>query len=313
MKLSRRHAVLGLATAGTLVNLPRDLVQQSRPATAFGTTVRLTVTAETDAMASAAIDAGYAEIRAIENTCSLFNPASEVSRLNATGHLTRPSSMLREVVQLSHNLWLATKGAFDPAVQPLWLAWQDPTAEPSKIWDAVASNWGNVAWDDAAITLTRKGMALTFNGIAQGYAADRVIAAVTSTGAATALIDTGEFGTTKAANFAILNPRNANEIAAAVSLATGFIATSGDYATTFTPDFVNHHIFDPATGHSPRELASTTVVAPTGAEADGLATAFMVMGSTRSLAHTVQHPHVQTLLISKSGELTASMDLHYQT
>jgi thiamine biosynthesis lipoprotein len=57
------------------------------------------------------------------------------------------------------------------------------------------------------------------------------------------------------------------------------LATSGDYMQTFTLDFTEHHIIDPHRGHSPSELASASIFAPTAALADGLATAVMVMGA----------------------------------
>jgi FAD:protein FMN transferase len=314
MMLSRRHAVLGLAAAGPLAFLSRDLVVVSRPATAFGTTVRITVSAETATIANAAIDAGYAEIRAIEKAFNIFDPQSEVSQLNATGYLVNPSSLMQEVMQLSQTLWVATSGAFDPAVQPLWLAWQNGRPDQALITDAVRhADWRNVLLNQHKISFTRNGMALTFNGVAQGHAADRVITAVKAKGAIAAAVDTGEIGITEESNLAIRDPRDPHKMVATLSLASGFIATSGDYATTFTPDFENHHIFDPATGHSPRELASATVIAPTGAQADGLATAFMVMGSARALAYTHQNPEIKTLLISKSGKIFASKNLGYHT
>ena len=79
------------------------------------------------------------------------------------------------------------------------------------------------------------------------------------------------------------------------------MATSGDYATTFTPDFVHHHIFDPATGESPQELASVTVVAPTGMQADGLSTACMVMGARKAHALAARLPGVDVMTINKRG------------
>jgi thiamine biosynthesis lipoprotein len=57
-----------------------------------------------------------------------------------------------------------------------------------------------------------------------------------------------------------------------------FASTSGDYATSFSPDHADQHIFDPATGRSPARLSSVTVTAPTGHLADGLSTAAMVLG-----------------------------------
>jgi thiamine biosynthesis lipoprotein len=58
------------------------------------------------------------------------------------------------------------------------------------------------------------------------------------------------------------------------------IATSGDYMQSFTPDFQNHHIIDPRSGHSSPELASVSIIAPTTVLADSLATAVMVMGKS---------------------------------
>jgi thiamine biosynthesis lipoprotein len=79
------------------------------------------------------------------------------------------------------------------------------------------------------------------------------------------------------------------------------MATSGDYASTFTPDCVHHHIFDPATGFSPLDLASVTVMAPTGLQADGLSTAFMVLGAARAHGLAACLPGVDLLTIDKRG------------
>ena len=79
------------------------------------------------------------------------------------------------------------------------------------------------------------------------------------------------------------------------------VATSGDYASWFTPDFVHHHIFDPATGESPQELASVTVVAPSAMEADGLSTAFMVMGARKAHALAAKLPGVDLMTMNKRG------------
>jgi len=79
------------------------------------------------------------------------------------------------------------------------------------------------------------------------------------------------------------------------------VATSGDYASTFTPDFMQHHIFDPATGNSLQELASVTVLAPSALLADGLSTAFMVMGARKSHALAARLDGVDLMTINKRG------------
>jgi thiamine biosynthesis lipoprotein len=127
-----------------------------------------------------------------------------------------------------------------------------------------------------------------------------------------ALLDTGEFGAIggKAQNQAWLlgvgHPRQHDCMAATLKMDSRKVATSGDYETFFSPDFVHHHIFDPASGDSPLELASVTVVAPTGLLADGLSTAFMVMGTDKALAMATQMQDVDALLIDKHGGMRAT-------
>jgi FAD:protein FMN transferase len=104
MKLTRRHAVVGLLAATPLTFARGKAATVSRAGTAFGTTVRLTVTAQSDEHANKAIDAGFAEIRAIGKAFNLFDPASEVSRLNAQGSLRNPSSLMRDVLHMTDHI-----------------------------------------------------------------------------------------------------------------------------------------------------------------------------------------------------------------
>ena len=64
------------------------------------------------------------------------------------------------------------------------------------------------------------------------------------------------------------------------------VATSGDYRNYFERDGLRYsHTIDPRTGYPiSHRLASVTVVADDAAEADALATAYMVMGVEQALA-----------------------------
>ncbi|GJE60256.1 hypothetical protein MPOCJGCO_2367 [Methylobacterium trifolii] len=75
-----------------------------------------------------------------------------------------------------------------------------------------------------------------------------------------------------------------------IELFSGFAATSGNYAMSFSPDHADHHIFDPRTGRSPKTLSSVTVTAPTGLLADGLSTACMVLGPAAGAELVARHP-----------------------
>ena len=97
------------------------------------------------------------------------------------------------------------------------------------------------------------------------------------------------------------DPRDDQALAATLHVNGCGVATSGDYESMFTPDYRHHHIFDPAVGDSPQELAGVTVMAPTGMLADGLSTAFMVLGRERAAQLAASLPGVDLLAIDKQG------------
>ena len=96
---------------------------------------------------------------------------------------------------------------------------------------------------DAGGVILRPGMAITLNGIAQGYALDLARAALAARGIGHALIDTGEFGALgqaaqgRAWTLGVRDPRRAEGYAGALELDSRCVATSGDYASAFSDDF----------------------------------------------------------------------------
>jgi thiamine biosynthesis lipoprotein len=99
----------------------------------------------------------------------------------------------------------------------------------------------------------------------------------------------------------IQHPRQPNAYLALAKLENRCMAASGDYATRFSDDYLRHHIFDPTTGRSPQELASVTVVATTGLDADGLATAVLVLGQDQGLKLVSLFPRAEAFLVLKDG------------
>jgi thiamine biosynthesis lipoprotein len=305
--ITRRTMLFGFVAMGasTLAcNSPPVTV--SRPGTAFGTTVNITVTARDEAAANRAIDAAYDEIRAVHRAASLFDQASEVSTLNARGVLEKPSARLADIVAISDHLHGLTAAAFDPSIQPLWTLWSQGKADPQTIAETLRHvGWQKLHVEDNQLRLD-SGAALSFNGIAQGYATDRVMRALRANNVLSATINTGEAGQfNTAAPLLIKHPRKDTALGT-ITLETGFVAISGDYASSFTSDFSAHHIFDPHLGVSPRELSTVAVIAPTGAMADGLATAFVVMGVAKSLQCLDQLEGYAALFADKAGTLTLS-------
>jgi thiamine biosynthesis lipoprotein len=291
----------------------------TRTGWALGSNVSLTVAGLPFAAAERALDAAFAELETVEQVMSLYRPDSQVCRLNRTGELRDPHPHLLAVLRHAEETSRRTGGAFDITVQPLWelfsaakRAGRLPTCDELTSARAKIGWWGVESSDDNVVRLHGRGMAITLNGLAQGFAADRALAALAAHGARHALVNAGEIasrgGKPSGAPWkvGIQHPREAEAYVSLAGLAGRSLSTSGDYETSFTADFAKNHIFDPRTGDSPPELASVSIVAPTALEADALSSAAMVLGIEGTLALVARSPGVEALLVTKSGRAIAT-------
>lgn len=275
----------------------------------FGTTVSMTVLHENETVARAALSSAFTALREVDTLMSVYRTDSQVGRLNHVGWLSQPDPRLVKVLETAQYLARQTDGAFDVTVQPLWHA---ANAQQPVLQALSRVDWRKLDVSDRELRLRETGMAITLNGIAQGYGADQAIAALKRHGIRHALLDTGELaslGTNEAGNpwsLAVRDPRNENRFAQVLAADGRCLASSGDYATRFTDDFSQHHIVDPHTGASPTELAAVSVLGPSGLLADGVSTACMVLGATKSLALAASLPDVDVLCITKSGAMHRS-------
>lgn len=308
----RRRILIGaLGALGGLAVAPpafralareQGLATRRRAGLAFGTTVALTLAHEREEAMEAGFRDAFAAIRAVEAAASLFRADSALARLNRDGILRDPDPLLVTQLRFALDLAQASGGVFDPTVQPLWTLWAGAAAAGRRpAAEEVRRALGLVGWRGIeiaadAIRLARPGMGVTLNGLVQGFAADRVMAALAAAGIAHAFVDTGEFGARgrhadgSPWRLGLAEPRPPHALAAVIEPFTGFASTSGDDATSFSADHKDHHIFDPRTGFSPAALSSVTVTAPSGLLADGLSTAAFVLGAEAGAALVAGYP-----------------------
>jgi thiamine biosynthesis lipoprotein len=285
--------------------------------TMMGTSLTLTVVG-TDRVATraAALDT-VAEMDALEAVLSAYRPDSQVSRLNASAILARPAPILLDVLRLAARVAALGDGAFDLTVQPVLALYGGPrpraTLPPPTAVEMARALVDHRALRiaDEVIALTRPGMAITVDGIATGAIIDRGVAALRSRGFDNVLVDvggdlmlSGERAAGVPWRVGIRNPRPGVALLARFEASNRAVATSGDYMHPFTPDLAQHHIIDPRTGYSPRELASSTVVAPDAATADALSTLTLVLGARRSRALLEDLPGCEGYFVGKDGTAT---------
>lgn len=290
------------------------LKMATRSSKALGAEVSMIVLHEDERVARRALEAAFGLLAHVERVMSIYLPESEVSRLNRDGVLVNPDPLLVKVLEQSMEFAKRSGGAFDVTVQPLWTIYAEAAKSGKLPSDGEIElargkvDWQQVEISSREIRLSRRGMAITLNGIAQGFAADRAMEALKAHGIENALVNTGEIaGLGKKADgsswtLGIQHPRNKGAYLGLAKVASGrCVSTSGDYEMAFTEDKAYNHIFDPKTGRSPLEFSSVTVVAPCATDADALSTAIFVLGMTKGAVLAKEFAGTEMLLVSKDG------------
>lgn len=229
-----------------------------------------------------------AEIDRLEDIFSLFRPDSALSRLNRDGILDNPPFEMLALLDICGAVHAAAGGLFDPTVQPLWTLYAEHHAagrapSPAAIEDVLERvGWRHLRHGPDRVALTRSGMALTLNGIAQGYVADRVADRLAASGLTDILVNTGEFralgGRPDGEPWPVRFEDSRQDAAGGVDLRERALATSSPTGTVFDAAGQVGHILNPRTGlpaSSRWQLVSVT--GPSAAVADGLSTAMCLM------------------------------------
>jgi len=261
-----------------------------------------------------------AEVRRLERVFSLYREDSDLVLLNRQGVRLAPPAELVEVLRLSGALWQLSGGAFDPTVQPLWLSYlehfstpgADPAGPSARDLDAALAKTGfdGLRYDADRIAFSRAGMAVTLNGIAQGYITDRVVELLRAGGIVSCLVDMGESRGVglhpdgRGWRIGIADPQRPGDIVETLEIVDCAVATSSPAGFAFDPEGRFNHLLDPRSGRSPRRYESVTVVARDAATADGLSTAFALMDPEAIAAAARQHGDLQVHLLSGSGQHT---------
>jgi len=181
-----------------------------------------------------------------------------------------------------------TGGAFDITVQPLWRLYADHFARksahpdgptPQAIGDALAHvDYKAVSIASDCVAFEKANMAVTLNGIAQGYITDRVAELLRQGGLENVLMDLGEIrglGEHPAGRpwrIGLKSSQASGHINGIVELGARALATSAGNGTAFDEDGRHHHLLDPRSGKSSRRYLSLSVAAPSATTADALST-----------------------------------------
>lgn len=238
-------------------------------------------------------------LQAVNQSMSTYIEDSEINRFNRAqpGEPFAVSAGFCKVLSLSKQVFEMTGGAFDPTVRPLVDLWGfGPENHPDRIpaQQQITDILGRIGFQHVRMNCEElfaekdKAVTLDLSAIAKGFGVDEVASLLAGEGYTNYMVEIG--GEVKLAghnsqgdkwHIAVEKPDALSRtVQKVLVLSDTGMATSGDYRNYFEKDGVRYsHTIDPKTGEPIRHnLASVTVIHPDTAMADGLATAFMVMG-----------------------------------
>lgn len=257
-------------------------------------------------------------LKAVDLSISTYVNGSVIDRWNKSSDGAMVDRMFLEVLAESWSAYQASEGAFDPTIKPLVAYWgfgpekfthpeQADSAQIAELLNLVqfdSLSFAEAPIGDQLSEMFISGkypdslflnkpdsmMEIDFNAVGQGWSVDKLAELLESLDIDRYFIEIG--GEIKAGRpkpsgeywkFGVDKPEPdlaKRELQAIVSFRSRGLATSGNYRKFYERNGIRYaHTIDPSTGFpTNHSLLSATVVAPTAAEADAMATAYMVMG-----------------------------------
>ncbi len=312
------HALASMGNAST----QDEGVWQFHYENVLGTSLDLTIEAQSTTDAERAVAAVRHEIEREAGILSAWDPSSEFSRWFATtGQPVRVSPDLFEVLSL-FDLWRSRSGgALDAAAETVVRMWNaaarqgrvpSPEERRAAVEQVRQTHWKLDRSNQAATHLDQVPIAL--NSFAKSYVAGHAANAALAVSGVRSLVANigGDLVVRgpRAEPVDIADPRCDAENCPPldrVEIRDRAIATSGNYRRGV--DLAGRHyshIVDPRTGLTADAIVSSTVVAPGAADAGAMATAFSVLQPQESHRIAASIPGTEFLLVTSSGERIAS-------
>lgn len=279
-------------------------------------------------------------IDGLESQLTVYRDDSEVSKLNenAFAKPVRVEPSLFELLELAQQIYVDTAGAFDITAGQLTSLWgfeqrAGGVPDKSKIAETLArTGTDKIRFDeeDESVQFLVDGLKINLGGIGKGYAIDRVAELIRQHEVDDFLIHGGQSSVLAGGNQKNLDAEAATDFSgsgwpvglshptlpdrrlAEFWLHDAALGTSGTARQGFFHQGKRYgHIIHPQTGWPTSHFLSTTVISPSAAVSDALATAFFVMPIEAVEAFCRQRTDIAAVLVSQTegkGEANVQLD-----
>ncbi|MCS7304066.1 MAG: FAD:protein FMN transferase [Thermoguttaceae bacterium] len=261
-------------------------------------------------------------LEVLEQQMSFFRPDSLLQRINQEAALgpVEVEPGLFGLLQLADQIYQLTEGAFDLTATAFWEVWGFAQRQPRLPTEAeLAEARQRVGWHyvhlnpaDRTIRFTRPGIRLNLGSIGKGYALDCCAERLLQAGIVDFIIHGGQSSLLAHGKrldspslgwpVGLRHPIRPNCRLGQLVLKDQALATSGSAVQFFYSGGRRYgHIIDPRTGQPGGEgILSVTVLAPSAAEADALATAMFLLGPEKSMQICQRRPDLAALFVLRS-------------
>jgi len=252
--------------------------------------------ADDERAAAALVQPAIDEVHRIERKYSRYLADSVVGRINAGAGMDWVELDLETLGLLGYasELYAISGGLFDLTTGVLRRGWNFSAGGERRVpaQDELEpllalTGWPSVQREGARLRLPRAGMELDFGGFGKEYAADRAAALLLlAQGVRSGYVNLG--GDLRVLGprpdgspwpIGIQDPRDMQATIASIDVASGALATSGDYERFFIVDGQRYcHVLDPRNGYPVRHWRSVSVLAPLAVAAGSCSTIAMLKG-----------------------------------
>ena len=314
--------LIGLACAIACESLYGDWFSDSQ--SIMGTEIDVEFWHDDPVAASKALAAVFAEMHRIDEVMSPYRETSELSAVNrgAGAGPVAVSAELAMLLERSAEVSRLTGGAFDITYASAGRFYdyrkgvRPDEAQLAAAVEAIDYRYVQIDRDACTVRFAHPEVYLDLGGIAKGHAVDRAIELLLDRGIDQAMVAAG--GDSRIVGdrrgqpwtVGVQDPRKDGAMAVLLPLEDTAVSTSGDYERFFERDGVRyHHILDPTTGDSAREVRSVTILGPEATLTDALSTSVFVLGVRAGLTLIDSLEGIDAIIIDGNGRLHYSADL----
>ena len=294
-----------------------QLVEVSDGRLAMGTVLEITLRARDRLEGEETLDALFALAKRLDALMTLYDPESDLSRLNrAAGRgAQRVAPELTQLLARSATFSRLTHGAFDVTIGPLVALWTGaaergtlPTpAELARARARVGSDQIRLH-DDGRVELLDEGVSINLGGIAKGDALDQMQSILRERGVAHALLDFGQSSSRglgrpgDAPGWRLLARGPDDGLLGVLTLRDRALSVSGSLGQWVEIEGRRYgHVLDPRSGRPLERRRQALVVAPDAALAEALSKALLVLGEGEGLALVAARADCEALLAEAGG------------